>query len=437
MKFSSESWGREMHKILIVARREYIETVKTKTFLIGILVTPLIVGGIILFTKSAAKGKHGPRPAVKVGITAASTILTERTSAALQEHNDSNPQRQIIVKEIDGGEDWDSAQQHGKDELRKGRLDAYLVLDENIVEGAGVIRFYTHKPKAANMDAFWTIESIVNRVIVKRRCELRDLSPQLLASLRNVPIERVELVAGKEERVKSDAQHMLSSVIEEKNSRVIEVLLSALSPFELMSGKIVGLAGVGLTVMGLWAGAAYLVARRQGLEIPVTGELLAYFILYYILGFVLFSTMLAGLGSICNTLKETQSLMTPLVLLSIIPLLAWVKLVQSPDGLLARLLSFVPPLTPMVMVLRLAAGSGIQDWHLNVWQETGPSPRLALAQRSLAAQAFAPAGSAWTGPAVPCSVRPAGPRKVLSRQANQKPCLQPCQRACLCLSARN
>jgi len=401
MKFSSESWGREMHKILIVARREYIETVKTKTFLIGILVTPLIVGGIILFTKSAAKGKHGPRPAVKVGITAASTILTERTSAALQEHNDSNPQRQIIVKEIDGGEDWDSAQQHGKDELRKGRLDAYLVLDENIVEGAGVIRFYTHKPKAANMDAFWTIESIVNRVIVKRRCELRDLSPQLLASLRNVPIERVELVAGKEERVKSDAetvmgmmvpfffmfliyagtvgmaQHMLSSVIEEKNSRVIEVLLSALSPFELMSGKIVGLAGVGLTVMGLWAGAAYLVARRQGLEIPVTGELLAYFILYYILGFVLFSTMLAGLGSICNTLKETQSLMTPLVLLSIIPLLAWVKLVQSPDGLLARLLSFVPPLTPMVMVLRLAAGSDVwivEIWLLRSWRRCGLPP---------------------------------------------------------------
>jgi len=410
MKFSSESWGREMHKILIVARREYIETVKTKTFLIGILVTPLIVGGIILFTKSAAKGKHGPRPAVKVGITAASTILTERTSAALQEHNDSNPQRQIIVKEIDGGEDWDSAQQHGKDELRKGRLDAYLVLDENIVEGAGVIRFYTHKPKAANMDAFWTIESIVNRVIVKRRCELRDLSPQLLASLRNVPIERVELVAGKEERVKSDAetvmgmmvpfffmfliyagtvgmaQHMLSSVIEEKNSRVIEVLLSALSPFELMSGKIVGLAGVGLTVMGLWAGAAYLVARRQGLEIPVTGELLAYFILYYILGFVLFSTMLAGLGSICNTLKETQSLMTPLVLLSIIPLLAWVKLVQSPDGLLARLLSFVPPLTPMVMVLRLAAGSDV--WIVEIVASIVVLVVAVLAAMWLAARVF-------------------------------------------------
>jgi len=410
MKFSSESWGREMHKILIVARREYIETVKTKTFLIGILVTPLIVGGIILFTKSAAKGKHGPRPAVKVGITAASTILTERTSAALQEHNDSNPQRQIIVKEIDGGEDWDSAQRHGKDELRKGRLDAYLVLDENIVEGAGVIRFYTHKPKAANMDAFWTIESIVNRVIVKRRCELRDLSPQLLASLRNVPIERVELVAGKEERVKSDAetvmgmmvpfffmfliyagtvgmaQHMLSSVIEEKNSRVIEVLLSALSPFELMSGKIVGLAGVGLTVMGLWAGAAYLVARRQGLEIPVTGELLAYFILYYILGFVLFSTMLAGLGSICNTLKETQSLMTPLVLLSIIPLLAWVKLVQSPDGLLARLLSFVPPLTPMVMVLRLAAGSDV--WIVEIVASIVVLVVAVLAAMWLAARVF-------------------------------------------------
>jgi ABC-2 type transport system permease protein len=154
-------------------------------------------------------------------------------------------------------------------------------------------------------------------------------------------------------------QHMLSSIIEEKNSRVIEVLLSALSPFQLMGGKILGLAGIGLTVTSLWAVAAYIAALWQGLSIDVTIELLLYFVIYYVLGFLLFSSILAGIGSICNTIKETQSLMMPIMMVFILPLLAWFKLVQDPGGTLARVLSFVPPLTPMVMILRLSAGFDI------------------------------------------------------------------------------
>ena len=154
-------------------------------------------------------------------------------------------------------------------------------------------------------------------------------------------------------------QQMLSSIIEEKSSRVIEVLLSAVSPFELMAGKIVGLVGIGLTVMSLWAAAAYGAARWQGLSIDITPGLLFYFVIYYVLGFLLFSSILAGIGSICNTLKETQGLMMPIVLIFIIPLISWHELLQSPDGTLARVLSFVPPVTPLVMILRISAGHDV------------------------------------------------------------------------------
>jgi ABC-2 type transport system permease protein len=153
--------------------------------------------------------------------------------------------------------------------------------------------------------------------------------------------------------------HMTSSIIEEKNSRIIEVLLSAVSPFELMAGKIAGLAGIGLTVTALWAAAAYIGVRWQGLDIDVGGPLLLYLLIYYVLGFVLFSAMLAGVGSVCNTIKETQSLMMPIMLVFVIPLISWFKLVQDPNGLLARVLSYVPPATPMVMVLRISTGSAI------------------------------------------------------------------------------
>jgi len=373
-----------MQKILKVARRDYIETVKTKTFIIGILMTPLIIGGIIFFTRLISGGKGGPRPPMKVAVTDLSEELSAEIKTSFDKYNDSNPGRQILLEELQSQGSLEAVDTEGKSQLRQGRIDAYVVVDKDILAGAGKIHIYTYKPKAANLDALWTIENFFNRAVVDQRCKMRNLSPELLAELRNVPIERVEVGATDDaQRIESESQrvtkmmvpfffmfliymgivgmgqHMLSSIIEEKNSRVIEVLLSALSPFQLMAGKILGLGGIGLTVMSLWTVAAYIAARWQGLNIDVTAELALYFVIYYVLGFLLFNSMMVGIGSICNTIKETQSLMTPIMMVFILPLMGWFKLVQDPGGTLARVLSFVPPVTPMVMILRLSAGFDI------------------------------------------------------------------------------
>jgi len=372
-----------MQKILKVARREYIDTVKTKTFIFGVLMTPVIIGGIIFFTFLISRDIGGPRPPMKVAVTDLSEELSEEIKASFDKYNDSNPGRQILLQELQPQEN-SAADTEGKSQLRQGRIDVYVAIDKDILAGAGKIHLYTYKLKATNIDALWTIENLFNRAVVDQRCKIRNLSPELLAELRNVPIERVEVGAtGDAQRIESESQrmvkfmvpfffmylifigivgmgqHMLSSIIEEKNSRVIEVLLSALSPFQLMGGKILGLAGIGLTVMSLWTAAAYIAALWLGLSIDVTIELLLYFVIYYVLGFLLFSSILAGIGSICNTIKETQSLMMPIMMVFILPLLAWFKLVQDPGGTLARVLSFVPPVTPMVMILRLSAGFDI------------------------------------------------------------------------------
>jgi ABC-type Na+ efflux pump permease subunit len=126
-----------------------------------------------------------------------------------------------------------------------------------------------------------------------------------------------------------------------------------------MAGKILGLAGTGLTLVSLWAAAAFLTANSQGLNIDITTQFVIYFAIFYILGFLLVSSILAGAGSICNTIKETQSLMMPMTIIFIIPLLSWFKVVRDPNGLMSRIFSFIPPLTPMVMVLRLSSGSDI------------------------------------------------------------------------------
>jgi ABC-2 type transport system permease protein len=373
-----------MQKILKVARREYVETVRTKTFLLSLLFLPIIIGGVIVISSWVNRNKGGQRDPLKVGITCFSAELSQKVQAAFDEHNQTHTQGPLVLIAVGPLADANATEEQGKHQLRQGRVDTYVVLDTDLTEGSGSVWIYTHKPKPAQIEALWTVESLLRKAVVDTRCEARGLDREMLAKIRAVAIQQVELgseagqehVQGEGQRVArmmvpfafmylifigiaGTGQHLLSSIIEEKNSRIIEVLLSAISPFELMAGKIVGLAGIGLTVATLWGVGAYVAARRQGIEITVGPSLVVFFLVYYVFGFTLFSALLAGVGSVCNTVKETQSLMMPVMLVFVIPLISWMQLAQDPNGTLAHVLSFVPPATPMVMMLRLSTGVSI------------------------------------------------------------------------------
>ncbi len=368
-----------MWKISKVARREFVDTVKTRTFLLGLLFVPVLVVGIVFLSKMMAEKGGGPRPAVRVGVTSPANELFTRVTSAFEEHNESHPQSPLALRPLPS----DSGDQ-GKERLRRGELDVSVVLEGDLEGKDGTVQFYTYKPKASQIDALWTVERLLRDAVIDCRYRARGIDRAVLAEVQNVPIRRVEL--GEEqgrEKVQSEGQrvarmmvpfgfmylifigivgmgqHMISSIIEEKNSRIIEMLLSAVSPFELMAGKILGLAGVGLTVMILWGVAAYGAATWRGINVDIGPDLVAYGLVYYVLGFVLFSAILAGVGSVCNTIKETQSLMMPIMLIFVIPLIAWPQLARDPNGDLARVLSYVPPTTPMLMVLRLASSPDI------------------------------------------------------------------------------
>ena len=374
-----------MRKIIEIARREYIDTVKTRTFLLSLLFTPVLTVSIIYFT-SRISSVEGGRPPVKVVVTDLSTQLAGEIEAALSKHNKSNPKRQIIFESLPVNDDANAIEEQGKAQLRSGRTEAYIVIDQNIIDGAGRAHVYTYKSKPTTMDATWAVEEFIRNAVVEQRCKVQNISAKLLADIRNVPVERVEIgEAANEQRVQNQnqtmvkmmvpfffmfmiymgimgiGQQMLSSVIEEKNSRIIEMLLSVVSPFELMAGKILGLGAIGLTIVGLWTTVSYGSIVSQGISVDISGKLLFCFVVYYILGFLLFSSLLAAIGSICNTLKETQELMMPIILVMVLPMVAWFKLVQSPDGIFARVLSLVPPVSPLVMPLRISAGSNVSN----------------------------------------------------------------------------
>ncbi len=160
-------------------------------------------------------------------------------------------------------------------------------------------------------------------------------------------------------------QMLLTNTIEEKSNRIIEVLLSSVSPLQLMIGKVLGIAATGLTMILSWIAFSilalkYLPKLLGGGDMP---DLMVFFqepifiwsfIGYFICGYLLYAAILVGLGSVCNSLKEAQNLMNPVMILLIVPLVAMMPVSKDPNGTLAKILSFIPFFTPFTMMNRSA-----------------------------------------------------------------------------------
>lgn len=159
-------------------------------------------------------------------------------------------------------------------------------------------------------------------------------------------------------------QYLLTSLIEEKSSRVMELLLSAVSPLQLMVGKIVGQLGVGMTILGLYAGAglATLIVFKQGhLLDPL---MIVYLAIYFIIAFFTVAAMMAAIGSAVSDIREAQSLMTPVMLVLMVPMMLWLPIQRNPNSMFAQVCSLVPPISPFAMVLRLSGSEKVPFWQV-------------------------------------------------------------------------
>lgn len=369
-----------LNRILKVAHREYLDTARTKTFIISLLMTPVLIGLMVYISHRLNTGASAPQqPPLRTVLVADKTgRLTAEIEELVGQHNDAVPNQQIRI-ETDG--DDAQAAENAKNRLIDGSLDVYIILEEDVIEGSRPVVLYTKGTKTAELNFSNQLQHIVRQAIVKERCKQLSITHQQFSEItRHVPIENIDVGADLQEKLITDTeritsaivpfffmflmfmgifgmgQHVLTSLLEEKNSRIAEVLLSALSPFELMAGKILGLAAIGLTVIAAWTAAAYGAAKWQNitlLNVPI--EIIPYFLVYYILGFVLLTSIFAAIGALCNTHKEAQSLMMPVTFLVILPMMSWFSIAQNPNGTLATALSFIPPITPMVMILRICA----------------------------------------------------------------------------------
>jgi ABC-type Na+ efflux pump permease subunit len=163
----------------------------------------------------------------------------------------------------------------------------------------------------------------------------------------------------------TSGQYLLTSTVEEKGNRVMEVLLSAVSPMQLMAGKIVGQMAVGLVILLLYSGLGIVsvVAFLHQTNL-IDGRHILYLFVYFGIAYFLVAGMMAAIGAAVNEMREAQSLMSPVMVVLMIPWLTWFVIQRAPNSLMATVLSFIPGPSPFVMVIRLSGSEPIPAWQI-------------------------------------------------------------------------
>jgi ABC-2 type transport system permease protein len=468
-----------MSKIYMVARREYMENLRTKAFWIGILAFPLIITLSVLVPTllseakaartyvvldhsgflleeveaqvierdlrqvfAAVQEKRRRGESVAAVLERLDTVLGEldegerATFISLLAASQSAPREEIQLPEkarvalrdqrVELQEWWRRVSVRELDRL-KVELSRSLYVRVDIPSAAGedpqvvLNRMINNSelfayfvigadPVESSVDCKYISNNLTDRGLLnwfsnmaaeavrKRRIAREDIDPHIARWIQESLTFQGRKVgqSGAEEEVESrdmvrqwapvafvyllwiaiftSAQMLLTNTVEEKSNRIIEVLLSSISPFQLMAGKIAGMAASGLTVVGSWAVCIFtilvIVPGAMGAPANFLGNIAAdpvyilSFLLYFLMGYLFYASILAGIGSVCNSVKETQNLMMPVLIPMLIPLLAMVPIGQDPNGLLARVLSFIPPFTPFVMMNRAAGPPALWEYGL-------------------------------------------------------------------------
>jgi len=279
--------------------------------------------------------------------------------------------------------------------IREKKLFAYFEIPENPLDLESSIAYVSNNLTDESLREWFAYYA--NHIVQEKRFQANEIDYDLAQSIiRPVQFdERQVTKSGKEEKVKTQdtlrqwvpvgfvyllwiavfsiAQMLLTNTVEEKSNRIIEVLLSSVSPLELMTGKVLGIAATGMTIVLSWvitllAGLNFLpgmLITNLTLNFAnIAGDpfFLASFVVYFLLGYLLYAAILVAMGSICNSLKEAQNLMGPVTIMLMIPLLSMVPIGKDPNGTLAKIMSYFPPFTPFVMMNRAAGPPEVWEY---------------------------------------------------------------------------
>ncbi len=365
-----------MGKTATVMKREYLERVRRKSFLIGTLLGPIFMAGLILLPGLllGVSSDHQWR----ISVVDQSGGIFPRLQEALDDTLKSG-QPAYLLRELGAtSEELAAMRTRLNTQVAQGSISAYLVIGPDML-GAGEAEFC-----AQNVGDYATIgkiRSALSRIVVEMRLSQEGLDPDRINNLtRGIQMRTMKVGQGGQ-RESGFSQifvetmvfvmilymtillygvTVMRGVIEEKSSRIVEVLLSSLRSTQLMTGKILGVGCVGLTQYLIWIafglglstfGALYLGLGRM--ITAISPSTFVFFVLFYLLGYFLYATLYAGVGAICTSEQDAQQIQFPIILMLIIPLMLAGSIVRNPEGGLATALSLIPFFSPMLMFLRI------------------------------------------------------------------------------------
>jgi ABC-2 type transport system permease protein len=372
-----------VHKVWAIIRREFVERVRTKWFWVSAILGPVLFAGIIVFQIFQSLGGGVRNVAV---LDSSSSGLGQRVVDALET---SGSFRATLVRARPGV--MDSL----KDVVESKKLNGYLIVSNDLVE-TGRAEYYA---TSLGMQTIENLQRTLGRLVVKERLEQRGVNPgvvdwaQIRVALDQKKITRTGTVS------ESAAQsflmaylmaillfmaillygvNVMSSVLEEKTTRIIEVLVSSVRPFQLMLGKILGAGSVSFFQFVIWGVSARVllslrnpIARALGADpsavqmtLPhIPAATLAVFIAFFLGGFLLYSAMFAAVGAMSSNEQEARQAQQPVTYLLMISYLSILGLTNDPSSTFARTLSLVPFTTPIATPVRWTAGS-MPTWEL-------------------------------------------------------------------------
>jgi ABC-type Na+ efflux pump permease subunit len=165
--------------------------------------------------------------------------------------------------------------------------------------------------------------------------------------------------------VMTGGQSLLTSTVEEKSSRVIEIILSAVSPMELMAGKLLGQMGVSLLALSVYIALGMLLLVSFAMFSLFNPWLLLYLVIFFLIAYFVIGAMMMTVGAVVNDMREAQSMMMPIMLLIMLPWIFWLPISREPNSAFSTAVSFIPPVNTFTMLLRMTSSTPPPYWQ--VW----------------------------------------------------------------------
>jgi ABC-2 type transport system permease protein len=359
-----------------VVRREYLERVRSRSFVIATVAAPLLLGAMMLLPALMMSRQYG-RP-LRVAVLDASGSLRDAVSEALAQQKVDGRARFVVEKAFGGDADEEAARL--KKDILSGRLDGYLYFSPQALDRSSADYFGRN---VSNVTDLRLMDRAVEEVMVAQRLSGQGLDPARVKRLtRRLDLKTIRIGASGGEREDRGASALLSiillmmlyttvimwgqvvmtSVIEEKTSRVGEIMVSSIPSVTLFAGKLVGVGAAGLTQLLIWTGALAAIGLSTagaagtvgGIRVPEASPLvLSAFVVYFLLGYFFYAALFAGIGAAVNTPQEAQTLVFPVLAPLVVSIVCLGVVLQSPDSPLSTVLSLLPPLTPLLMFLRI------------------------------------------------------------------------------------